>query len=100
MPESSIIPWEDVIICTEAPEETTEQGVYLTANDDKKKPEKGIVVAVGPSSEKGKKLPIALQPGDLIFYERYTSNEIPWQGRKYNFIRFKSLMGAVRKGDL
>lgn len=94
----NILPWEDVVVCTEAPEDVTDQGVYMApSGDEKKKPEKGIIVAIGASSEEGKKLPINLVPGDLIFYERYTANIISDGGKDYNFVRFKYIMGAKKK---
>lgn len=95
-----LLPWEDVVICTEAPEDVTDQGVIIgtgDGTDERKKPEKGIVFAIGPVSEKGKKLAIDLKVGDLIFYERYTANKISDGGKEYNFIRTKFIMGAKHK---
>lgn len=90
-----LTPWEDVLICTEPPEDVTEQGVYVGTGggDEKKKPEKGIVFAIGPVSGKDK-LPIDVKVGDLIFYERYTANKISDAGTEYNFVRFKYIMGV------
>ncbi len=98
--KTDILPWEDIIICVEPPEDVSEGGVVLadTEDGDKKKPEKGIVVAIGPLGDKTKKLPIALEVGDLIFYERYTSNRIPDKGILYNFVRTKFVMGAKKIG--
>lgn len=95
-----ITPWEDIIICTEPPEDVTEQGVYVgtgDTTDPSKKPEKGIVFAIGPISGKDK-LPIDVKVGDLIFYERYTANRINDGGNEYNFVRFKYIMG-IKKAE-
>lgn len=95
-----LIPWKDVVICTEPPEETTEHGVILdpkSAQDAAKQPQKGLVFAVGPSSDTKKK--VNLQPGDLLFFERYTSNPIEEKGVVYNFVRFKFIMGAKKKEE-
>lgn len=96
-----ILPWTDVVLCKEAPEETTEEGIYIGKDDGgrdaNKKPEKGIVVAVGPSSDPDKKPPYDIEPGDLIFFERYTANFIPDKNVEYNFIRFKFIMGAKKQ---
>lgn len=98
--DEKILPWEDIIICTPAPEETTREGIYLpdnetAASDPSKKPEKGVVYAIGKLSEK-KKLPVDIEVGDMILYERYTANFIPVGNTTYNFIRIKNVM-AVRK---
>jgi co-chaperonin GroES (HSP10) len=97
-----ILPWEDVVICTDPPEERTEEGVILpgseaSAADPSKKPEKGIVYAIGKTSDPKKKLPLNLEIGDQIFYERYTANVISDANKKYNFIRFKNIMGVKKK---
>lgn len=98
----NIQPWEDVILCGKPPEEKTKQGVILPGSeeaqhDPTKRPEKGIVVAVGPRSEEGKKYPIAIQPGDMIFYERYSGNPISDQGIQLNFIRLRFVVGVKKK---
>ena len=95
-------PWEDVVICTDPPEETTEEGIYIGKDEGKditKKPEKGIVYAVGKSSDPDKKLPFDLQAGDMIFFERYTANFISDRNVNYNFVRFKFIMGVKKKEE-
>lgn len=100
--DSKIIPWEDVVICTDPPEEVTEHGVILPGPDGSrvdpsKRPEKAIVYAVGKLSDPKKKLPFSLEVGDLIFYERYTANVISDANKNYNFIHFKNIMGVKKK---
>lgn len=97
-------PWEDIIICEDAPEERTQEGIYLPSSDGgdtpidpNKRPEKGIVMAVGKLSDAKKKLPVDIRPGDMIFYERYTANKIPDQGKMRNFIRLKFIVGVKKK---
>lgn len=96
---TKISPWEDVLIVVDPPEDVTDQGVVLSADteeDKKRKPEKGIVVAIGPASAESKtikKLLDNIKLGDLVFYERYTSNKIPDAGSEFNFVRFKYIMG-------
>lgn len=99
-----IVPWEDVLITVDAPEDRTEQGVILpgaSQTEEKKKPDKGIVVAVGPQSKEVKtSVKANIEPGDLVYYERYTTNAIPDGGHEYNFVRFKYIMGYKKKSDL
>jgi co-chaperonin GroES (HSP10) len=98
---NAILPWSDIIIVTEPPEDVTENGVLIgnapSAEEKARTPEKGVVVAIGKNSDTKHKFPIALKPGDLIFYERYTANKIPYQGKEYNFIRTKFIMGAIQQ---
>lgn len=90
--------WEDVVICVEPPEEFTEHGVAISPDaklDASKQPQKGIVYAVGLSSDPKKV--IDLKPGDLLFFERYTANVVNEQGVDYNFVRFRNIMGAKKQ---
>lgn len=101
---SQIKPWSDVVLVSNPPEEKTEQGVILSAGqsdtDPNKRPDKGIVVAVGKPSEPKNKLPMELIPGDMVMFERYTKNPITHNGKEYNFVRFRTIMGVVKKKDL
>lgn len=95
-----LLPWEDLIICKEVSDEKTAHGVYLPSADQldnpDKQPEKGIVVSVGKLSDLKKKLPVAIEPGDMIFYERYTANKIPDGTEIRNFIRLKFVVGVKK----
>lgn len=102
--KQTIKPWSDTVLVSNPPEEKTEQGVILNAGSDStdpnKRPDKGIVVAVGKPSEAKNKLPIPLEAGDMIMFERYTKNPITHQGKEYNFVRFRTIMGVVKKEDI
>ncbi len=99
-----IKPWSNVILISNPPEETTEQGVILSGGQDdadpNKRPDKGIVVAVGKPREVKDKLPFPVEPGDMIFFQRYTKNPVTHQGKQYNFVEFRTIMGVVKKEDL
>ncbi len=98
--KNNILPWRGVIICEEVEEETTDSGLVLNpsnANDPTKKPDKGIVVAVGEPEDPKKPMPYNLKPGDLVFYERYTKNVITHGTKTYNFIYEKHIMGVIQK---
>jgi len=91
----SIIPWTDCIITIDPPEESTEQGIVLSQElDSKQKPDKGIVVAIGKSGESKM---VGIEVGDTVFYERYTKNETTDEGKIYNFVRAKHIMGYKKK---
>ena len=82
---------KNIIICTEASHKT-ESGIEQF--NGSKKPETGIVYAVGSEKELGD-LPIDLKPGDEIVFRKYTDNNIMVRGVSYNFIRFEDLVGKV-----
>ncbi len=63
-------------------------------SDKNKKPDKGIVVAIGKS---GDQKMTGIEVGDLVFYERYTKNETTDEGKIYNFVRAKHIMGYKKK---
>jgi co-chaperonin GroES (HSP10) len=97
---NDILPWRGVILCQEVEEETTASGLVLNVNpgeDPNKKPDKGIVVAVGEPEDPDKPFPYKLKAGDLVFYERYTKNVIRHGTKTYNFIYAKNIMGIIQK---
>ncbi|MHB9161552.1 MAG: co-chaperone GroES [Nitrosotalea sp.] len=60
--------YNNVLIKPLEEEATTKSGIYLPERM-KEKPEKGLVVRVGPNVK-------TINKGDKVFYKKWTSNEI------------------------
>jgi len=80
---------KEVVVCKNAPLQTTKSGLQVTSQDNK--PETGEVVVIG----KGTK-PIDFEIGDYIVFRKYTDNRIFLSGIEYNFVQFKDVLGVVR----
>ncbi len=73
-------------------ETTTKSGIILP--DQKEKPEKGTVIAVGPGKmlESGQRAPIDVKEGDIVYFTKYAPDEIEIENKKYLVIQDKSLL--------
>lgn len=82
---------ERVLIRQRKKEERTAGGIYIpdSAKEDRKE---GDVIAVGQYKD-GKELP--LQPGDMVIYGGYSSEEIDLNGEKHVFIDFKDVLARI-----
>ena len=85
----------NTVICTNPPEEKTKSGLSLTTGD--KKPELGLVYAVGEPVDDAVKPNVKV--GDVVVFRKYADNRIFVQGKEYNFIDFKDIVGVLEDGE-
>jgi len=74
-----IKPLEDrVIIKQDPPEEKYKNSMIYVPDSEKRKPQKGTVVAVGPGrfDNNGKRIPMELKVGDKVIYEIYSDDDV------------------------
>ena len=66
-------------------EKTTKGGIVLPETAEKEKPIKGKVIAAGPGKfdEKGKRIPMSVEIGDVVLFKKYGPDEIEIDGKKY-----------------
>jgi len=80
-----IRPLDDkVVIKPEEEEEKTPGGIILP-DTAKKKPQEGVVVAVGPGKllEDGSRAPVAVKEGQRVVYAKYGGTEVTVDGEDY-----------------
>jgi chaperonin GroES len=90
---AKLIPLEDHILVEAVEEENkTRSGIILP--DNKEKPSKGKVIAVGEGKilENGTRAPIDVKSGDLVYFTKYAPDEIDVDGVKYLVIKQSSLL--------
>ena len=87
----NILPAENTVICKNPPESKTKSGLHLASD---KKPELGVVVAIGKPDKEREVLPIEMKVGDTIVFRRYADNRIFIEGEEFNFIDFKDIVGV------
>lgn len=94
---AKLIPLEDYILVEGIEEEaTTKSGIILP--NSKEKPSKGKVIAIGEGriSEDGKRGPIDVKPGDVVYFTKYSPDELEIDEdgtkKKYLVIRHNSLL--------
>jgi chaperonin GroES len=72
-------------------EEKTAAGIIIP-DTAKEKPQKGIVVAVGPGK---KDEPITVKTGDKVLYGKYSGTEINVDGSDYLIMRESDILAII-----
>jgi chaperonin GroES len=86
-----------VLIKPAAAEEKTKGGIIIP-DTAKEKPQKGVVVAVGPgkyAEQTGNLIPLKQKIGDVVLYGKYSGTEISVEGEDYLIMRSSDLLMKV-----
>lgn len=78
--------------------EVTAGGIVLPETA-KEKPQKGVVLSVGPGDrdEDGKRIAMDVAVGDTVLFAKYGGTEIKVEGKKYLILRESDLLAIVTK---
>ncbi len=80
-----------VVIQPVEEENRTGSGLYIP-DTAKEKPQTGIVVAVGESTED---VTITVKVGDKVLFPKYTGTEIKLGGEDYNIMDFEKVLAVL-----
>ncbi|MDX1536017.1 MAG: co-chaperone GroES [Candidatus Spechtbacterales bacterium] len=88
---------DQVIIEPQSPEEKTESGIVIPQTADKKRPEQGTIVAVGPGKrgKSGKRVPLEVKKGDTVLFSKYGPNEIRINDKEYLVAREEDILAIL-----
>jgi chaperonin GroES len=80
-------------------EEVTPSGIVLPETA-KEKPQKGVVIAVGPGrkDDEGKLIPMEVKVGDKVLYAKYSGTEVKLEGDKTVLVLRESDILAIIQG--
>lgn len=88
----NIKPLADRVLIEPAAAETqTSSGLYIP-DTAKEKPQKGIVVAVGPGNKEN---PVTLAVGDTVLYGKYAGTELQHDGKDYLIMKENDILAIV-----
>ncbi len=76
----SIKPLADRVLVEPAEAEQKTAGGIIIPDTAKEKPQKGVVVAVGPGK---KDEPMTVKVGDVVLYGKYAGTELQLEGNTY-----------------
>ncbi len=76
----SIKPLADRVLVEPAEAEQKTAGGIIIPDTAKEKPQKGVVVAVGPGK---KDEPMTVKVGDVVLYGKYAGTELQLEGNSY-----------------
>lgn len=77
-------------------EEKTAGGLYIP-DTAKEKPSKGQVVAAGPGKmdDNGKRIPMAVKPGDEVLFNKYAGTEVKLDGMDHLVMREEDILAII-----
>ncbi len=85
-----------VVVQTQDAEEQTASGLYIP-DTAKEKPQRGIVLAVGPGRvENGNKIAMTVEPGDTVLYGKYSGTEVTLDNTEYMIMRESDILGIIQ----
>ena len=79
-----------------AQEDITAGGIVLPETA-KEKPQKGTVLAIGPGdrNDKGERVPMDVQVGEVVLYAKYSGTEIKYDGKKLLILRESDVLAIL-----
>ena len=88
-------PLGDRVLVKIRKEEEKVGGIVLAGNA-KEKPTSGEVIAVGEGSldQNGKRMPIDVKKGEIVWYDKYSGTSIKFDGEEYLVIRAGDLLAV------
>ena len=88
----NIKPLADRVLIEPAAAETkTSSGLYIP-DTAKEKPQKGIVVAVGPGTKEN---PVTLSVGDTVLYGKYAGTELQHDGKDFLIMKENDILAIA-----
>jgi chaperonin GroES len=82
-----------VVVQPSEEEEITKGGIYLP-DTAKEKPQRGVIIAVGPGrlDEEGKRIPMEVKKGDKVIYSKYAGSEIKQDDKEVLILRESDIL--------
>ncbi|MBN1116734.1 MAG: co-chaperone GroES [Bacteroidales bacterium] len=92
MSDVKIKPLEDrVLVEPQAAEAKTASGIIIP-DSAKEKPQRGVIVAVGPGN---KDVEMQVKVGDTVLYGKYAGTELSVDGKDYLIMRQSDILAVV-----
>ena len=92
MSKLNIQPLADRILIESAAAETKTSSGIIIPDTAKEKPQRGIVVAVGPGTKEN---PVTVKVGDNVLYGKYSGTELQHEGKDYLIMREADILAIV-----
>ena len=92
-----IRPLGDKVVVEALEGEATSPGGIILPDTAKKKPQEGVVIAIGPGKvlENGSRAEMAVKEGDKVIYSKYGGTEVTVDGKDYVILDQDSIF-AIR----
>ena len=92
-------PLEDRIVVEPLEAEQVTASGLVIPDTAKEKPQEGKVLAVGPGrfDDKGARVPVDVQVGDVVLYSKYGGTEVKYHGQEYLVLSARDVLAVVEK---
>jgi len=87
-------PLGDRVVVRPSDEEEVTKGGIILPDTAKEKPQRGVVIAVGPGrlDEEGKRVPMEVKKGDKVIYSKYAGSEIKQDDEEVLILRESDIL--------
>ena len=92
MSKLKIKPLADRVLVEPLEAETKTASGIIIPDTAKEKPQKGIIVAVGPGTKEN---PVTVKAGDSVLYGKYSGTELKFEGKDYLIMRESDILAIV-----
>ena len=92
-------PLEDRIVVQPLEAEQVTASGLVIPDTAKEKPQEGKVLAVGPGrfDDKGVRIPVDVQVGDVVLYSKYGGTEVKYSGEEYLVLSARDVLAVIEK---
>ena len=92
-------PLEDRIVVEPLEAEQVTASGLVIPDTAKEKPQEGKVLAVGPGrfDDKGARIPVDVQVGDVVLYSKYGGTEVKYSGEEYLVLSARDVLAVIEK---
>jgi chaperonin GroES len=92
-------PLEDRIVVQPLEAEQVTASGLVIPDTAKEKPQEGKVLAVGPGrfDDKGVRVPVDVQVGDVVLYSKYGGTEVKYSGEEYLVLSARDVLAVIEK---
>ncbi len=92
-------PLEDRIVVEPLEAEQVTASGLVIPDTAKEKPQEGKVLAVGPGrfDDKGVRIPVDVQVGDVVLYSKYGGTEVKYSGQEYLVLSARDVLAVIEK---
>ena len=92
-------PLEDRIVVSPLEAEQVTASGLVIPDTAKEKPQEGKVLAVGPGrfDDKGSRVPVDVQVGDVVLYSKYGGTEVKYSGEEYLVLSARDVLAVIEK---
>ncbi|MDR9459866.1 MAG: co-chaperone GroES [Dehalococcoidia bacterium] len=87
-------PLGDRVVVQPSEEEEVTKGGIILPDTAKEKPQRGVIIAVGPGrlDEEGKRIPMEVKKGDKVIYSKYAGSEIKQDDKDVLILRESDIL--------